>query len=309
MTTGTAPLVDDVGLPDILELDERVNLADPGVRAQVRETLEAGDLVFLHGRGFHLTERERQIITDSKVMFRGREEASRRNGRPTLTFDVGFDRLLFTTIRSPEKREIEAMLRRYAVWSRDLLRLLVPDFAAAAEQNRIIYRPVERGKTQDLHVDATYLYPTQGRSKLRIFCNIDPAGRPRVWQVGERFENYARRFLPAARGARSWPATAVERLACMSGLMKGRRTRFDYLLLDIRQAAKADPDYQRSAPRRVVDFPVGSTWIALTDLVLHGGISGQHAIDQVFFLPPAAMRHPERSALNILERLCDRNLV
>ena len=38
---------------------------------------------------------------------------------------------------------------------------------------------------QPLHIDSAYGYPTQGRGMLRIFCNIDPLDRPRVWQLGE----------------------------------------------------------------------------------------------------------------------------
>jgi 3-deoxy-D-manno-octulosonic acid hydroxylase-like protein len=293
---------------EILELDEQVDLADTEIRARVRDALEAGNLVFLKGRGFALTGRERAIITDSRIMSRGNEERSKRNGRPTLTFDVGSDRLLFSTIRTPEKREIEAMLRRYSEWSRNLLRTMVPEFAQACEQNRIIYRPVERNRVQGLHVDSTYLYPTQGRAKLRIFCNIDPKGRPRVWEIGERFENFAQRYLPLVRAERGWFQTALDRFASLVGVVKGRRTEYDHLLESIRSRGKSDRDYQKSAPRRIVSFPAGSAWIGLTDVVLHGGISGQHALDQVFFVPPEAMRNPSRSALGILERLSGHTL-
>ena len=293
---------------EILELDEGVDFADPDIRARMREALEAGNVLFLKGRGFVLTDRERAIITDAQVMFRGNEEKCRRNGRPTLTFDVANDRLLFTTIRSPERREIEAMLRRYSEWSRDLLQTIVPEFAQICEQNRIIYRPVERSRTQGMHIDTTYLYPTQGRSKLRIFCNIDPKGRPRVWEIGERFETFVQRYLPSVRVERSWFETAIDRSASLAGIVKGQRTGFDHVLEKIRELAKKDRDFQKTSPRRIVSFPPGSAWVALTDIVLHGGVSGQHALDQVFFLPPKVMHDPARSALGILERLSGHSL-
>jgi hypothetical protein len=295
-------------IAEVLELDEQVDLTDPGVRARVREALEVGNVLHLKGRGFKLTERERAIITDPKILFRGNKERSKRNGRPTLTFDVATDRLLFNTIRTPEKREIEAMLRRYSDWSRDLLQKLVPEFALACEQNRIIYRPVERSVTQGLHVDTTYLYPTQGRSKLRIFCNIDPEGRPRGWEIGERFERLAQRYLPKVRMERPWYEAAIDRSASLVGIVKGKHTAYDHVLENIRILMKGDRDYQKSAPRRIVNFPPGSAWVALTDIVLHGGLSGQHALDQVFFLPPEVMHNPSRSALRILERLSGRTL-
>ena len=292
----------------VLELDEKTDLASPAVRARVRATLEAGELLYLPNCGFALTERERQITTDPDVMFRGNEERSRRNGRPTLTFNPATDRLQINLIRSPEKREVEAMLRRYAVWSRDLLQVLVPDFAAACEQNRIIYRPVSRKQTQGLHVDSSWFHPTQGRSKLRIFCNIDPKGRDRVWQVGEPFENLVRRFLPQVRGKRSWLEKAADRLAGLAGIVEGRHTDYDYLLADLRDVAKHDKAYQKSAPRRILEFPVGSAWVGMTDVVLHGAISGQHALDQVFFVPPEAFNDPARSAIRMLERFTGRSL-
>jgi len=43
--------------------------------------------------------------------------------------------------------------------------------------------------------------------------------------------------------------------------------------------------------------------------VLHGAISGQHSLDQTFFLPTAAMHDPSRSSLRILERLSGHRLV
>src|SRR5437016_48824 len=37
---------------EILELDEGVDFADPDIRARMREALEAGNVLFLKGRGF-----------------------------------------------------------------------------------------------------------------------------------------------------------------------------------------------------------------------------------------------------------------
>lgn len=299
----------DNTVAEVLEFDEHTDFSVPGIRARVREALEVGNVLFLKGRGFALTDRERAIISDPKIIFRGNEQRAKRNGRPTLTFDMDADRLLFNSIRMPEKREIEAMLRRYSVWSRDLLETLVPDFARACEQNRIIYRPAERAQRQGLHVDTTYLYPTQGRSKLRIFCNIDPMGRPREWEIGERFEIFAQRFLPSIRVERRWFEAAADRAASLVGIVKGQRTGYDHVLEEIRQLGKKDDDFQKRSPRRNFSFPAGSAWVALTDVVLHGGVSGQHALDQVFFLPPEIMRDPSRSALRILERLSGHTLV
>lgn len=299
----------DNTLAEVLEFDAHTDFTAPEIRNQVREALEAGNVLYLKGRGFELTDRERAIITDPKIIFRGNEQRAKRNGRPTLTFDMAVDRLLFNSIRMPEKREIEAMLRRYSVWSRDLLETLVPDYARACEQNRIIYRPAERAQRQGMHVDTTYLYPTQGRSKLRIFCNIDPSGRPREWELGERFELFAKRYMPSIRVERRWYEKATDNAASLARIVTGHRTGFDHVLEQIRHLGKQDRDFQKKSPRLNFSFPSGAVWVGLTDIVLHGGVSGQHALDQVFFLPPEVMRDPSRSALRILERLSGRTLV
>lgn len=307
MSFDTMTAADDT-IAEVLEFEKDTDFTAPAIRNQVREALEAGNVLYLKGRGFELTDRERAIITDPKIIFRGNEQRAKRNGRPTLTFDMAVNRLLFNNIRNPEKQEIEAMLRRYSVWSRELLETLVPDYARACEQNRIIYRPAERAQRQGMHVDTTYLYPTQGRSKLRIFCNIDPSGRPREWELGERFELFAKRYLPSIRVERRWYEKATDNAASLAGIVTGHRTGFDHVLEQIRHLGKQDRDFQKKAPRRNFSFPSGAVWVGLTDIVLHGGVSGQHALDQVFFLPPEVMRDPSRSALRILERLSGHTL-
>jgi len=141
---------------------------------------------------------------------------------------------------------------------------------------------------------------------LRVFCNISPEGRPRIWRVGEPFEPFARRYVPTARPPRT---RHFETLLARLGVTHGRRTAYDHFMADIRGQVKRDAEYQRSGPQRVVSFPPGAAWIAITDLVLHGASSGQHSLDQTFFLPPETMRDPARSSLRILERLSGYSLL
>jgi hypothetical protein len=174
------------------------------------------------------------------------------------------------------------------------------------ERDRITYRPHQRSDMQPLHVDSSYGYPTQGRGMFRVFCNIDPIDRPRVWQVGEPFEPFARRFIDDAQPRDpGWIASVLARL----GIVKGAKTPYDATMAAIRRAGKRDKEYQRTAPRTVIQFPRGAAWFAVTDLVLHGAVSGQHSLDQTFFLPAVAMADPARSSLRILERLSGRILV
>jgi hypothetical protein len=198
------------------------------------------------------------------------------------------------------------MMARYADWAQSLLTELLPSYAPSLVRDRVTFRPCERSKPQGLHVDSSYGRPTEGRGMLRVFCNIDPANRPRRWQVGEPFEPFARRYLPTARHKR---VSLAARILAGLGVVRGHRTEYDELIADLRGQAKHDADYQAGAPRRIMEFPPGSAWIAITDLVLHGALAGQNSLDQTFFLPSAAMQAPDRSSLRILERLAERQLL
>jgi hypothetical protein len=122
--------------------------------------------------------------------------------------------------------------------------------------------------------------------------------------VGEPFEPFVTRFLPSTQRASTFGSWLLHRL----GITRGRQTAFDRLMADIRAVAKNDQGYQQTAPRTMVEFPSGSSWLAITDLAVHGAISGQHSLDQTYFLPVTAMHDPARSSLRILERLTGRTL-
>ena len=246
------------------------------------------------------------LVADAAVTLPTRRERESRNGRPTVIYDPARGHILRTRISGPERNELEAMMARYSDWAAALVAELLPAYTGKLVRDRLTYRPCERADAQGLHVDASYGRPTEGRGMLRVFCNINPGGRPRVWRVGETFEPFARRFVPTARPPRT---SRVESVLARLGVTKGRRTAYDRLMADIRGQAKKDEDYQENAPQRVVSFPPGAAWIAITDLVLHGASSGQHSLDQTFFLPAEAMDEPGRSSLRILERLSGYSLL
>jgi hypothetical protein len=312
------PSCDASPTAEVLAIDASADLSAPEVRREALETLEGGGLVLLPGRGFELTARERDLISDTRKLLAGIQEEQTRNGRPTILYEpwrgrikrhhfasVG-GRLVRARVQPAAVPDLEAMMARFGAWAGELLDRLFPRYGPALVRERITYRPHGRRTTQALHVDSAYGYPTQGRGMLRVFCNVDPAGRPRVWQVGEPFEPFARRFVASAhpRGP-GFTASLLRRL----GIVRGSKTAYDRLLAEIRRMAKHDRAYQSAAPRRIVEFPSASAWIAITDLVLHGAVSGQHSLDQTFLLPAAAMADPSRSSLRILERLTGRALV
>jgi hypothetical protein len=301
---------------EVLTLGEDAELSAPEPRRDALEVLEGGGLVFLRGRGFRLTPGESALISNTREMLTALPEGEIQNGKPTILFDpergrierhysMVRGRLVRAQVKAAALPQLEAMMARFSRWADDLIATLVPRYAPALARDRITYRPHARNNTQSLHIDASYGHPTQGRGMLRLFCNIDPVRRPRVWQLGEPFEPFVERFLARTRPQRAGFASA---LLSRLGIVRGRKSPYDQLVAQLRQTAMQDQAYQRSAPRRIVEFPSGSAWLAITDLVPHGAISGQHSLDQTWFLPAAGMADPSRASLRILERLTGRAL-
>lgn len=291
---------------DILEIAPNADHTDPALRERARTVLEAGGILYLPRSGFELSEQERALVTDAAITLPTRRERESRNGRPTVIYDPRRGHILHARMPRPGREALEAMMARYSDWAAALVEELLPDYSGKLVRDRLTYRPCDRADQQGLHVDASYGRPTEGRGMLRVFCNINPTGRPRVWRVGESFEPFARRYVATVRTPR---ASRIEGLLARLGVTKGRRTAYDRFMADIRGQVKRDEDYQRSGPQRVVSFPMGAAWIAITDLVLHAAASGQHSLDQTFFLPAEAMHDPALSSLRILERLSGRNLL
>lgn len=293
----------------VLWLAKDVDIGAVDTRRVAIDTVEAGGVVALLERGFVLTPRERELISNTPELLV--RVPKKRNGRPTILFDrlrgkmiggisVVDGRVAFGEIRRAARGEVEEMMARFGRWADDLVSRLFPSYRPALCADRVTYRPNERSAAQPLHIDSSYGHPTQGRGMLRLFCNIDPAERPRVWQVGEPFESFVARYLPAVPApAASRAAAALTRLG-----IRGSRSEYDRLIAELRRLGKEDESYQASTPREIVEFPSGSCWFGITDLVVHGAVSGQHSLDQTYYLPAAAMSDPSRSSLRILERLC-----
>jgi hypothetical protein len=208
---------------------------------------------------------------------------------------------------------LHALMSRYAAWSTELIVARAPAYASVLEMGRTSFRPRSvdaevpaspRKDDRRLHADAFTSQPTGGRRILRVFSNINPGVEDRVWNVGEPFEAYARRWADKVRVPAPIETWVLHRL----GITKARRTPYDSLMLALHDTAKLDVAYQREAPRREVRFPPGATWVVFTDSVVHAAIGGRYALEQTFYLPLSAMTAPEASPARILERLANRTL-
>jgi hypothetical protein len=208
---------------------------------------------------------------------------------------------------------LAAMIGRFRAQAKSLIDGLFPRYAAALHLAPTSYRPIQvetrvqswRADDRRLHIDAFPSRPNQGERILRVFTNVNPEGIPRVWRVGEPFEDMAQRFLPRARPYSRWQAMLLNALH----VTKSLRSEYDHLMLQLHDGMKSDLDYQKNAPQVTMPFPPGSTWVCFSDQTSHAAMSGQYLLEQTLHLPVARQYHRDASPLAILTRLTGRALV
>ena len=208
---------------------------------------------------------------------------------------------------------VASLTARFAAQAVTLVHGLFPRYVPQLRAAPTSLRPVQvsnrrqsvRADDRRLHVDAFPSRPNRGERILRVFSNISPLGEPRVWRVGEPFEDMARRFLPRTR---PYSARAARLLRLMR-VTKSLRTEYDHLMLQLHDAMKSDEDYQAHSPQETMQFAPGSTWVCYSDQTAHAAMSGQHMVEQTFHLPVDTQYNPDRSPLAILTRLAGHPLI
>jgi len=296
----------EIRVIEVLETSDVAELRDPRARELARDTLEAGRVLLLPKLPFPLRDHEHAFL-DPANQVRLRFRKAGANGRPTLLYDQATNRLRGGRPIGLNSHQLRDLMGRYADWTRQLVETLLPHTAGVLEQEWTTFRPAKRSTTQNLHMDAAIARPTQGRCWLRIFRNVNESA-PRIWQVGGNFEPAARHVAPRlpARVREQYPG--VSAALRVLGVAKGRATAYDHTMRALRELIMHDREFQQSAPRQIVEFASGATWLAYTDLALHGAMAGQHSLDQSFLIERSSMRDPGRSSLGILESLTGRSL-
>ncbi len=207
---------------------------------------------------------------------------------------------------------IAVMMARFSEFSRFLARAIAPGYDGALVTGRTSFRPVEiagrpvadwRADDTRLHIDAFPATPVAGKRLLRVFANVDPERRPRVWRVGGSFEDLAARYLQRIPAPSSLHAILLQ----LRGRTRGRRTAYDHYMLHLHDMAKADRDYQETSAQQEIRFGP-SIWMVFSDQVPHAATAGRNALETTLYLPPSAQLRPELSPLRVLERLTGRRL-
>ncbi|MBE7217295.1 MAG: Kdo hydroxylase family protein [Caulobacteraceae bacterium] len=272
--------------------------------ARAAEVLEGGGLVLLPDLPFDVRPGERDLI-DPAVL---------GGGSKNISLDPRTGALSGSALEGDRLEALAAMTRRYAEFADGLISRLAPGYAPHLKRKRTSFRPgavatralSPRKDDRRLHVDAFPASPVGSDRILRVFSNVDPLGRDRVWEVGEQgFEAFARDFAPRVRDG----GGALRSLLALTGVTRGQRTAYDQAMLDLHDRAKLDEAWQAAAPRRRIAFPAGSSWIVYTDGVLHAALEGQHAFEQTYLMPLEAMEAPARSPQRTLERVLGRPLI
>ncbi len=273
------------------------------LQVQAITSLENGQLLFFPQLAFHITQEEQRFLSPEYM------NAKSKN----ISFNSHTDELRGTKKLMPNEYQIlKFMLQRFSTHARHLIEELFPQYKKALIHGRTSFRPVEvsgrvRSYRQDdsrLHVDAFPATPNQGKRILRVFSNINPYGRDRVWRLGEPFADVAQQFFPRLR--KPIPASAT--LLKLLKITKSHRTLYDHYMLQLHDNMKADCLYQRKAKQIELRLPPASSWIVQTDQVSHAAMSGQHMLEQTFYLPVQAMQDESCSPLRVLEKVVGRPL-
>jgi 3-deoxy-D-manno-oct-2-ulosonic acid (Kdo) hydroxylase len=266
------------------------------LREKVIKALEEGKVVYFPELAFDLVNQEKKLLSPDKTHPKSKN----------ISYDIRTDALTGTQCSETEAFQLQEMIRRYALLTRQLVERLYPRYSPHLYQARTSYRPIEiAGRKTSLlkddtllHVDSFPATPTKGNRILRIFTNINPEGKPRVWRVGEPFPEVVRKMAP--RLSTPWAASSF--LLKLFKITKDYRTLYDHYMLQLHDNMKRDPLYQKEVPQEKILFSSGVTWMVYTDQVSHAAMSGQYVLEQTFHLPPAAMQYAETTPLTVLEK-------
>lgn len=257
-------------------------------------SLESGKVMYFPDYSFAVYENEQSLLSESIL------DPKHKN----ISYDYLRQRLGgLATKNQPTALPAltQTFMHRFAEYAKDLIDTVLPQYTTDMRWGRTSYRPAEikgraSSKRKDdtrVHVDSFAATPVNGLRILRVFCNINPYGEPRVWHIGEPFSQVLNRFsqhIPA------YNATQAKLLKLVKAT-KTLRSPYDHYMLHLHDKMKLDEQYQQTLIKQRVEFPANSTWIVFTDQVSHAALSGQFLLEQTFYLPVEAMSEPNSSPL------------
>lgn len=253
-------------------------------------TLEQGRIVYLPNYSFKLQADEQVLLSESIL------KPKHKN------ISYNYQRKHLAGLNTTDLSELtQAFMERFALYSKELIDTLLPQYQQSVRWGRTSYRPAEikgraTSKRKDdtrVHVDSFAATPVHGLRILRVFCNINPHFEPRVWHVGEAFTHVMKRFSPQIPTYNPIQAKLLQWIKATKTL----RSPYDHYMLKLHDTMKLDDHYQATVTKQRIEFPANSTWVVFTDHVSHAALSGQFLLEQTFYLPVEAMVDPKSSPL------------
>jgi hypothetical protein len=265
--------------------------------------LESGNVVYCPNLAFNIAAAE-QFLLSEKI-----SSGKSKN----ISYDHKRQIARGSNLAGNQLATLTDFMQRYANFSYALITQLFPQYEQALQWGRTSYRPVEikdrpTSKRKDdtrLHVDAFPATPVQGLRILRVFCNVNPHDAPRVWHMGEPFEQLVQQFAPRLKTYSAFKARMLKLIKATKTL----RTAYDHYMLHLHDTMKLDDSYQQHVAKIRFDFPANSTWIVFTDQVSHAALAGQYLLEQTFYLPVDAMQAPQLSPLKVWEHTKSQSLI
>ena len=266
------------------------------------EHLEHGGILFLPNLGFNLLPDEQRFLSpgwsDGKaknIYLRGNERSIR--GAQGNANDLA---------------AMSQLIERYALSAKQLIQHLLPSYADFAKPANTSLRCIEaagrktswRKDDSRLHADSFPSKPTHGERILRVFTNVNPDNKPRVWKIGEPFSDMAAKFIQKVPRY----SKTQSKLTYLLGITKTMRGEYDHTMLHLHDLVKADLDYQLNEPQMIFEFPANSSWIVYSDQVLHAVLSGQYMLEQTLHLPQKNLAYPESSPQQLIAKILKRTI-
>lgn len=267
---------------------------------QALPALEAGKIIYFPTHAMQLSAEEQPLLSNTIL------HPKHKN----ISYDITKQRIAGISHTDVSNR-LQPFMHRYAIYARQLIDTLCPEYSHDLQWGRTSYRPAEiknrpTSKRKDdtrLHVDSFSATPVNGLRILRVFCNINPNHQPRVWHVGEPFANVLQQFAPKIPTYNKAHAKLLKFIKTTKTL----RSAYDHYMLHLHDQMKLDDNYQQTVTKQRIAFPSQSTWIVFTDHVSHAALSGQYLLEQTFYIPVNAMAKPEHSPLKQWATLRDIN--
>lgn len=251
--------------------------------------LEHGKFVFLPKLHFTLSADEQNLLSPSLT------DPKRKN----ISFHPSSGKTQGAVGSVLQQVQLRILMKRYYEHALTLINALFPGYQKHLTAGCTSLDTIEIACGNRLHVDSFAATPVNGQRILRVFSNVNPHSVAHVWQAGEPFNTVAKRFIPEIPSM----STLEQHLLRMFKITKTPRSLYDHFMLNIHNRMKKDRTYQQSVIKTTLTLPPKSSWIVYTDQVSHAAISGQHVLEQTFYLPPAAMHYLETTPLFVLEEM------